>query len=407
MEPKTQETAPVGPELQAFIAKTVGEAVAPLVDALQTKATDNMGGGLPVSEGHAPITGKDAADGSGINLARFVKAMAAGHLRHMSPVEIAKGWGYTRVANELATVVKAPMAQGDLTTGGSLVPPQFASEFIDLLKNETVLRRAGIRSVTMGSSLTMPEVTGAPTVYWGEENADITESLVSTGSKSLAEKKETALVRISNDLIRNASISSEELVRNQLVSEVGIAEDLAFLRGSGSSSKPTGLRYQAFSSHIYAETIATPGAPTLAEAKTELNKAKRLLKAANVQMRKGFWVMSARTEAGILDIVGPGGEGSNTLESEMTLRGTLRGLPFYVTQQVPENTGGGSDSELYLIDGEHILIGDSLGMLVDVFPNGGEYGIVRDQTIVRVIKKSDILALQTKAIAVVNDISWQ
>lgn len=409
MDPKTDNApAPViDAATAALIAKTVADAIAPLTEALRTKATNTMGGGLPVADERTPITGKDAAEGTGINLARYTMALAWGRLTQSSPSEVAKARGYSPVVvKALEAVTKAPMAQGDLTAGGSLVPQQFSQELIELLNNATVIRQAGARSVTFAGSLAIPEQTGGATVYWGEENIDITESAPATGMKVLSEKKATALVRISNDLLRNASVSAEEMVRRDIVTQVSISEDLVFLRGSGSSSKPIGLRYQAHANNVYAETIGTPGAPTLLEAKKELDKAIKTLRAANVPMSRPAWIMSPRTKLAITSLAGPGGDGANNLELELATKGSLRGIPAYDTMQVPENTGGGSDSELYLVDFGDIIIGDALGMLLDVFPNGGEYGITRDQTLVRVIKKCDILARHAKAIAVVSDISW-
>lgn len=414
MEPKTDNG--LSAEAQAFVAKSIADALAPIADALKRKATDNMGGGSPdvkadggagLPDDRETFTGrnvKSADEGSGIGLARWVKAMAVAKMRGESPEAVAKAWKYHRLAKSFAET-KA-LSQGVFADGGAVVPHEIAADFIGLLRNVTVIRKAGARSVPMGASMEVPKQTGGGTAYWGEENTTITESQQTFGSVRLAEKKLTALTKISNDMIRNASLSAEEFVRDDLLNVIGIAEDLALLRGSGSVSEPKGLRNQLAAAHVYAETITTPGSPSLSELKKELNKALRKLRDAKMPMTRVAWLFPPRVEQALLDAVGPGGEGYNSLEREMVERGTLRGFPYFVTTQIPENTGGGTDTELYVADFDQVVIGDSMDLELLVFPNGGDSGITKDQTTVRAIKKMDLAARHDKCGVCVQDISW-
>lgn len=412
-------------ELRTFIKDTVGEAVSPLVEKLRgTKATDNLGGGAPQvdpekkdagseptedREVFSPRNVKARDEGGGIRFARFVKALAVGEMTGISPAVVARKWGYFGVAkafDDNRMAIEKALSQGTFADGGALVPHEFSMELIGLLRNATIFRRAGARTLPMGASLEIPKQTGGGTAYWGQENTTITASQQTLGSVRLAEKKLVARTEFSNDLMRNASISAEEFIRDDLLNVIAIAEDLALIRGSGASGEPTGVRYLTNSANIYAETITTPGSPTLTEAKKELNKAIHKLKSNNVPMTRCAWFMSPRTEMAMGNIVGPGGEGFNSLEREMAERGTLRGYPFYVSQQIPENTGGGSDSELYLVDMDQCIIGESMALEVLVFPNGGDTGIQKDMSVVRCIKKLDHVMRYDKAAAIVQDISW-
>ncbi len=416
MDPVTQTpAAAMTPEaMEGLIATAVAKALAEA--ERKRKATNNMGElptGQPESE-LAPTpgvhVGKDADEGTGIGFARYIKAVAVGKMLGRTPETVARSWGYGKVADAIKghlAAVEKDLSQGTLADGGVLVPPQFAAEFIALLRNVTVIRRAGARQIPMGASLRIPKQTGAGTAYWGEENATITASQQAFGDVELQEKKLTALTRVSNDLIRNASLSAEEIVRDDLLRVVSIAEDLAFLRGSGAASSPKGIRNWLNAAHVYPETITTPGSPSILEMKVELNKAIALLKAAKIPMTRCCWIMSPRTERGIMNPVGPGAEGYNSLEREMVTSETLRRFPYFWTQQVPENTGGGTDSELYLVDMDQVVIGDSLQMELLVFPNGGDTGITKDQTMIRCIKKTDLVVRYDKCGICVSDISWQ
>lgn len=407
-------------DIGTVVAKAVADAMRPLEEKLAQKATSNFT--PPPAQGEqsstaAPVsyeyTGKEAADGKGLHLVRYVKAKAAAALRSqregrfVSPVDVAKGWGYHSVAKALA--------QGDFDSGGSLVHQQFAGELIELLRNKVVVRKAGARVLPMpGGNLTIDRQSASATAYYGQENTAITPSEQTTEQIVLSEKKLTALTAVSNDLIRNATISAEEFVRDDLIQVMAIREDLAFLRGTGSSSEPTGLRNRIASAHIYAETVSSEGSPTFAEIKKEVDKAIYKLDAANIPDVRRAWFMHSRTKMAMCRQAGPGAEGTNSLERELMESGTLRGYPVYVTSQVPINLGGdGDESELYLVEMSEVLIGDSMNLEVEVFPNGAwsnsgtiVSGISNDQTVIRAISKHDINMRHTTAGVVVKELSW-
>lgn len=410
MDPKTPETAPVGPELQAFIVKTVGEAIAPVVDALKVKATNNLGG-LPLSEGRAPVTGadvKDAADGTGLHLARFVKAQAYAAMTRRNPIDVAKAWGYTNMAHQM----EKALAQGVLADGGALVPEQYQAELIEKLRNETVVRRAGATQIQVAgsSSITLPKQTGAATAYWGEENTAITPSQQTLGTVTLSEKKLTALTPISNDLIRNATLSAEEMVRNDLIAVVTEAEDLKFIRGVGSASSPRGIRYWAASGNVFAETIAgADGSHTLAEVKKDAAKMINKLEGNNVKLRRPAWLFATRTKWALNGMTET--TGASAFEAMLAAGRFYGGFPYYATNQIPTNLVS-TDSEIYFVDMAEVLIADFMGMQVDVFPNGAwsnsgtiVSGISSDQTVVRIIKKADLIMRHDVGAAVIQDAS--
>jgi HK97 family phage major capsid protein len=360
--------------------------------------------------------GKDAAAGTGIRLARYIKALGVAKMTGRSAVDVAKNWGYHDVAKAL---------QQDLfSAGGSLVHEEYASELVPLLRNQSVVRRAGARTMPMGAGIRFDRQASAATAYYGAENTAITPSEPSTEQFQLSEKKLTGLVPMSNDWIRNASISTEEFVRDDLVRVLGLKEDLAFLRGDGTQGSPLGIRFRLASANCYTETCASEAAPTLAEVKKELAKARKTLKKANVPMVKPVWLVSPNFEAGLDSVPGPGGDGSNEIAYEYNTKGTVRGYPVFVSNQIPINvldTGTGATgatasydrSEIYLVDMNEVVIGESMGLEVEVFPNGTYSnsgtlvsGISNDLTVIRAIQKHDINLFHTTGGVCITNSSW-
>jgi HK97 family phage major capsid protein len=404
------------PNIEEAIAKAVAKAVEPLEAALKAKATSNMTGApmggdtsSTAPEYRATFTSrnvKDAAEGTGLNFIRGLKAKAVGLMSGQAPAEVAKRWGYEAVSKALS--------QGGFSAGGSLVHQEFANELIPLLRNLTVVRKAGARVVPMGASLIFDRQASAGTAYYGQENTAITPTEQTTDQVVLSEKKLTALTAVSNDLIRNASVSAEEFVRDDLLQIMAIREDLAFLRGSGTASEPLGIRNQATTT--YYETISSATNPTLAEMKKELDKACLTLAQANIPMTRCAWFMAPRTKKAITAMVGPGAEGYNSLERELSDSGTLRGFPVYVTNQIPINLttdSQGSSSELYCVDMNEVIIGESLACECEVFPNGAwsnsgtiVSGISNDQTVIRCLSKHDIALRRRAGAVVVTKLSW-
>lgn len=412
---KEQETQ--ADELDTKIEAAVEKAIAPLVERLSKKATNNMEGaplgGVPAETPRPTITDvRDPADANkGLNFARYVKAIAVGRIAGADPVEVAKKWGYKNVSDLMART-KA-MSMGTFTEGGALVPDEYQADLIELLRAQSVVRRAGAIQIPMGGpSLTMPKQTGGGTAYWGAENTSITPSQQTVGTVQLQAKKLTALTPITNELIMSASIGAEEFVRNDLLNVVALAEDAKFLRGLGDQNAPKGLRYWAAAGNFFTETAGADPA-TLAEVRADTLKVINKLEGANVRMIRPAWFYHSRVKnflRGLAD-----GNGNLVFENQIQA-GQYYGFPFYVSNQIPTTlqvTGTTNETEITLADMADIIIGDYSGMRVEVFPNGTfnnsgtmVSGISNDLTIVRVIKFTDLIARHQESIAGISDSEW-
>lgn len=405
-------------EAQAPVLKAVGEltdAVKLLVGAgSKAKATNNMGGVPGATEDRPVILGKAVEAPAGIKAARVLKATLTAKLRggDSTPDSVLKSWGYE--AEAAALVKERALSQSVFADGGALVPAEYSAELIALLRNKTAVRQLGARVFPMGASLEMPSQEAAATASYVGENAAIVASQQALGSLRFTEKKLAALVVVSNDLIRNSAFSAEEFVRDDLVQVLSLKEDYQALFGTGGEYSPRGIVSLTDSGNQYDATAVSQVAPTLAEVKRELAKAKRKLKAANIPMARLGWIISPRTEEYLYAITD--GNGNSVFQAALD-SGTLHGAPLVVTNQVPESLTWGVDgstdvSRIFFGDFAQFMIGESMSPAVEVFPNAAydlsgtvKSGISQDQSVIRAMLKHDFNTRYRKAFVVVG-VRW-
>lgn len=424
--------APLQKQLEGQ-AKTIGELQAKLdaqIEAAKsaTKPTTHTRGipgtGAPVN----PITGKLASEGTGISHVRILKAVGMAY-RSKGAIggektvdQVLSDWGYK---DELDALKRQREASGFareralgasiLTDGGSLIPEVFSSDIIQLLRNETAVRQLGYRQMDLGAgNLTIGRQSSASTAAYIAEGAVITPSKPGTDQVKLSAKKLASLVVVSNDLLRQASISAEEFVRADLLAVMSLREDVAFIRGDGTSDTPKGLRNDTNSNNIYAATAVAPKVPTLAEVRAELAKAKYTLAKNNVKVDASrlAWIISPRTRY-YLELLQDGNGNTAIFATELAQR-RLWGIPFVDTTQIPDNLGGGTDeSEIYLYRTDEFMIGDHMQMEVTVEPNGAyeeggvaKAGLSRDETPIRVLSAHDSKLRHNISAVVVTTVRW-
>jgi HK97 family phage major capsid protein len=406
-------------EAQAPMLKAVADLTVALSEATKAnsavavKATNNMG----TDPGRMAITGKEAKEGSGISAARVLKAQLVVALQNKGGInsdavgDVLKGWGYSTEERMFRDARTKALAQNVFADGGAIVPVEYSSELVALLRNVTAVRKMGVRTIPMGASLEMPTAESAATAAYVGENAAITSSQQTLGTMRLTEKKLGALVVISNDLIRNAVIGAEEFVRDDLVQVLALKEDYTALFSPGSEYSPRGLTSLVLAANQYNQTAASHIAPTLAELRAILAKAVRTLMEANIPMVRMGWIFNPRTWAYLWAITD--GNGNAVYQAEMA-QGRIMGYPFIVTNQVPNNltwsVDGSTDvSCIFFGDWSQFIIGESMGLQLEVFPNAAydisgtvHSGISKDQSVIRAIQKHDFNVRYNRAFVIVK-----
>lgn len=134
------------------------------------------------------------------------------------------------------------LSVGTASAGGYLVGTQNMS-FIELLRNSAVLFQMGATRLSgLVGNITVPKQTGAAMAYWlADETAAITEGNQTFGQMALSAKNVAALTEVTHQLIAQSDPSIEGLVMSDLARVVGLAVDVAGLRGSGASGQPQGI----------------------------------------------------------------------------------------------------------------------------------------------------------------------
>lgn len=323
-------------------------------------------------------------------------------------VEQLQKWGDEDLAD---AIVKGPMTVVNATQGGFLVPEQFSTDVIELLRPQSVVRDLVGMSLPMpGGTISIPKITQGSSAYYQGEASAATASALGTGVVKFTWKKLTSLVPMSNDLLRYSSPAADTIVRNDMVRAIAQRENQAFLRDVGTDSAPKGLRYLAANagSPIFANSSIS-----LANTTTDLGKMILDLLNDNVPILSGGWIMAPRTYMYLYTVLTT--NGVFAFRDEMS-RGTLWGYPYRVTTQVPINLtdhGGTDESELYFADFADVVIADSMALRVDAsteasYTDGATTvsAFQNDLTLVRAITEHDFNTRRAESISIMNGVRW-
>jgi HK97 family phage major capsid protein len=306
------------------------------------------------------------------------------------------------------SVVKA-LREGAPTAGGFLVPEEYSTDVIELLRAEAVVRQLGPQVLPMSTgTLRIPKITAGASAYYVGESQNITKSEPTTGQITLRWKKLAALVPVSNDLLRYSSPGADALVRADMVRALASRGDQAFIRDIGDDASPRGMRYWANADNVFASA-----GTSLANITSDLGKMVQRLKQNNVPITRGGWLMHPRSEIYLLTLLTSNGQ--YAFRDEM-LRGTLWGWPYRTTTNVPVNlTDGGNtdESEIYFADFADMVIGESQRLIIDVsteaaYVEGGSTysSFNRDESVIRAIQEHDFAVRRDVAVAVLNVVRW-
>lgn len=297
------------------------------------------------------------------------------------------------------------MEEGTDTAGGYLVSPEQAAEIIELLRDETVVLRAGAQQRTLPRSgqLDIPRRTGKATAYWLGEGSSITASDLSYGILQLRAKKLAAFVIVSNELIRDAVPSVERDIRQDLVLSFAEAEDFAFLEGPTATpqNNPIGI-INASGTTGYtllndAGSGATPSFDDLINMTLKFQEAK-----GNLGNRGVAWIMHPRTLNTLLKL--KDADNRYLFQPDLTQKtsGMILGLPVYLSTQISVDLTKGTST-----DCSYIILGDFSQAIVarhEVLEIEVDRSFLfqNDQTAIRAIQRLDF-GLRQPSLFVIAD----
>lgn len=402
-------------ELVGLIRKEAAEAVKPAVDAAIEPLTKADG----VLEQMLERTAKKAESEQGLGkfpFGRKIRALALAKIEGIpdnDPEAIGKAvtraWPVSASAGVVKWCqhVKTTMSAGVALTAGDMVMPQYDEEWIQLLRNNAVIRGLS-RTIPMPRGATSRrKQTGAGTASYQGELGPIAASNQTVGRTSLSYKKLTALTVVSNDLIRFAGGDADRMVQEDLVAVSALREDRAFLVGNPPTDigSPQGIRYQTLAGNI----AATAGT-SLANFQTDFTNLIKLVQAKNLNVtpaNSGF-IMSVSTFWTVYALTTTTGDwvfAAGLAQGQPK----ILGFPVYLTTQLEiGNSWIGASSGLTLfVNFPALEIHDSMSRTVEVFRGGAYYdgtvvqsGISNDETVITCISEHDFLQVYPEAAAI-------
>ena len=147
----------------------------------------------------------------------------------MLPAEVLSNWG---------------KRDADVTDNAGLVAEDYkGSDFIDILRNESSVMRAGATMLRgLQGNVVIPKKTATAAAGWiATEGGNSASDELEVGSVTMSPKVVGAHTDVTRLLLQQSSLDVENLIRDDLTKSIATAIDLGALAGSGSSGQPTGI----------------------------------------------------------------------------------------------------------------------------------------------------------------------
>lgn len=361
----------------------------------------------------------DTVEGRGIAIARGLRAMAIAKNDPSAAANLVKDWqSVTKFSSDdflRETLTKGAISPATLATGGIFNTPNLYNEFVEILYPKSVFRQmAGIdfQSLPSGSmKLNREAGSGITTAWLGDAPAVATTnaSEPTFQSYTMTVKTLAATAAIQNAELRrqDAGTNIDQKILKIIQRDAANALDVAYFRYLGGSNAPKGLRGWISSS----QQIAMNGTKSIDTITAELTKMASDCESANVIMTNGCYAMSSRSRSYLGSI-----RNSYGVYAFEELRGanpTFNGYPVYVTNNIPNNLGGGTESEIYFVDASKIVIGDGVDMQIKIITEGNYLRggsqvstSVNDETAFTFLSETDLCLLYSQAGSVLTGVTY-
>lgn len=293
----------------------------------------------------------------------------------------AKAWGGG--GGGLARSMKA-LAEGTGSSGGYLVPAWVSAEILALVRSQSAVMQMKPRVLQVGKEMLLTSLSSGATAYYlAGENSSIPPSEETFDQAPLLKPTELgALVPISLRLLRDADDNPdvEDIIREDLAEVMALRQDLAFLRGTGTLGEPRGV-------------LNTPGltpGPTVpangvAVTFSLMKEIVASVRDAGAAMRRPGFILHPKVVSALDRLTDADGhffsESDNLLKlDEAGTRGTVGGVPFVTSRQIPTNLTRGASTnatEIYFGDWSEAFIGENQGLVIETSgdasytPDGG------------------------------------
>ena len=408
VEPKAAE--PAEPQ-QKSGGPTVQQKAAP-----RRKYTDIFLGTPPVRGGaqqgsgfKARIASMSERDRRKATFGAFGRAVKCIHASYGDPEQAAFTAERKFHDAEMAREFKALSATSP-TDGGYLVPEVYANEIIELLYPATVIYDLGARRLGMDhGNLNLPKIkTGSRAMYTGEQRA-IPKTAPKFGNLKLSAKKLTALIPMSNDLLRSTSFDNDVIVGQDVTKQMALGIDYGAFMGSGGEFQPLGIMRNRGVQSIDVISLGTDYASEsgVLTAMFPNYMAAAVLK-NNVYADGLGFVFNTSVEQFFKSI--RDNAGSFIFAEEMNKNGTLVGYPYRTTNLL-ETTGG--KTNIIFGNWNDLVIGEQGALEIETSREGSwtdDAGNIisafeNDQTLIRAINHVDTGLRHDESFAVATKVA--
>ena len=150
------------------------------------------------------------------------------------------------MAHHPSASMRRGLEVGAAGKGGELVATDLRiDQFIDILRNKTVIAQLGARMLSgLEGDLDLPKKVSGSNFYWLGEKEDVNLSDFDLATLPMKPKTIAGGIPVTRKLRKQAALSVEALIVDDLISGIGVAIDLAMLMGTGSDNQPLGLLNQ-------------------------------------------------------------------------------------------------------------------------------------------------------------------
>ena len=242
---------------------------------------------------------------------------------------------------------RATYVTSGATTGGNIVATDLlADDFIEALRNSTVMVGLGVQTLSgLIGDVAIPRRSGvASTGYLSSETAALSQAESTFDQISMTPKTLGTLSKFSRNMLIQSTPGIEDLVRTDILDGINVGLDLGILNGSGSSGQPTGIMQ---TSGIGSVAMGTNGGAITVDALVDLETAMMEDNAA-VNADSISYVTNAKVLGAIKKLKTSGGEYLVNNNLQAIGRGgtpvVVNGYPLAMTNQVPSNLTKGSTS---------------------------------------------------------------
>ena len=324
------------------------------------------------------------------------KLMTAVQQQKNNAVELQKWHQHSEnLMKALGGVDKAALAEGTANQGQDFVPTIVEAVLGRVIKDNSVVRRAGPTVIQMTSQThNLPRLDTDFSAYWALEAGTISDSAASAThftAVALTAKKNTGLATASIELLQDSVVNINDFFLVHLGELMARNEDQAALAGTGHASNPfTGLRG--------ATGTNAPSAST-----TDVSMARLMACAYAAQdqsCRDGAaWWVHPFVVRDALQLT-TGAAGSPWLPflpfQNMGQTQNLLGWPVYATSVI-DRAGTSTSSYVYFGNPKGLVLGDRMGTQFDLDP----YSLfTKAQINMRVIRRTGIAVWVPKKFSV-------